>query len=135
MHVIVVAKSPVPGRVKTRLVPPYTHVEAAALAEAALADTLAAALACGADEVVVALDGEPGPWLPPGCRVVAQRGAGLDERLAAAWTDAGGPGVQVGMDTPQVTSADLDAALTALVDHDAAPVSYTHLTLPTNREV
>ena len=43
MHVIVVAKSPVPGRVKTRLVPPYTHVEAAALAEAALADTLAAA--------------------------------------------------------------------------------------------
>jgi rSAM/selenodomain-associated transferase 1 len=120
VHVTVLAKAPVAGRVKTRLVPPYTHDEAAALAEAALADTLGAAMACGADEVVVALDGRPGPWLPPGCRVVVQRGDGLDERLAAAWADAGGPGVQVGMDTPQVTSAELDAALAALDDHDAA---------------
>jgi rSAM/selenodomain-associated transferase 1 len=120
VHVTVLAKAPVPGRVKTRLVPPYSPAEAAALAEAALADTLAAAVGSGADEVVVALDGRPGPWLPPGCRVVAQRGGGLDERLAAAWADAGGPGVQVGMDTPQLTSADLDAALAALADHDAA---------------
>ncbi|MYS40540.1 glycosyltransferase, partial [Streptomyces sp. SID5998] len=38
--VLVIAKEPVPGRVKTRLTPPYTPREAAALAEAALADTL-----------------------------------------------------------------------------------------------
>ena len=37
---LVIAKQPVPGRVKTRLVPPCTHEQAAALAEAALADTL-----------------------------------------------------------------------------------------------
>lgn len=117
---MVVAKAPVPGRVKTRLVPPYSPEEAAALAEAALADTLDAALAAGADEVVVALDGEPGTWLPPGCRLVRQRGDGLAARLAAAWEDAGGGGVQIGMDTPQVTAADLDAALGALDDHHAA---------------
>jgi rSAM/selenodomain-associated transferase 1 len=120
VHVTVLAKAPVAGRVKTRLVPPYTHAEAASLAEAALADTLAASLASGADEVVVALDGRPGPWLPAGCRVVPQRGAGLDERLAAAWADAGGPGIQIGMDTPQVQAHDLDAALATLDDHDAA---------------
>ena len=117
---MVLAKAPVPGRVKTRLVPPYTHVEAAALAEAALADTLDAALASGADEVVVALDGEPGAWLPPGCRLLRQRGDGLAARLAAAWEDAGGGGVQIGMDTPQVRAGDLDAALAVLDDHDAA---------------
>ena len=37
---LVIAKQPLPGRVKTRLVPPCTHEQAAALAEAALADTL-----------------------------------------------------------------------------------------------
>jgi rSAM/selenodomain-associated transferase 1 len=120
VHVIVMAKAPVAGRVKTRLVPPYTHDEAAALAQAALADTLDAAMGCGADEVIVALEGEAGPWLPAGCRVIRQRGGGFDERLAAAWHDAGGPGVQVGMDSPQLTPADLDSALLALVDHDAA---------------
>ena len=41
-QVVVIAKEPVPGRVKTRLTPPFTPVEAAALAEASLADTLTA---------------------------------------------------------------------------------------------
>lgn len=120
MHVIVMAKAPVARRVKTRLVPPYTYEEAAQLAEAALVDTLDAATAAGADEVIVALDGPIGPWLPAGCRVIPQRGDGFDERLAAAWGDAGGGGVQIGMDTPQVRAADLDAALSALESHDAA---------------
>lgn len=117
---MVMAKSPVPGRVKTRLVPPYTLEQAAQLAEAALADTLAAAMASGADEVVIALDGPPGPWLPSGVRVIAQRGDALDERLAAAWEDVGGGGLQVGMDAPQVTVDQLDDALGMLVDYDAA---------------
>jgi rSAM/selenodomain-associated transferase 1 len=120
VHVTVVAKEPVAGRVKTRLCPPCTPEEAARLATAALVDTLAAAKASRADRVVVALDGDPGDWLPPGCIVVPQRGAGFDERLAAAWVDAGGAGVQIGMDTPQVTADDLDAALDALDRHDAA---------------
>ena len=41
-QLMVIAKEPVPGRVKTRLTPAYTPAEAAELAEAALADTLAA---------------------------------------------------------------------------------------------
>ena len=45
---LVIAKEPVPGRVKTRLVPPCTPRQAAALAEAALADTLHAVLAAPA---------------------------------------------------------------------------------------
>ena len=40
--VVVLAKAPVPGRVKTRLCPPCTPAEAALLAEAALVDTLCA---------------------------------------------------------------------------------------------
>lgn len=117
---LVLAKAPVPGRVKTRLCPPLSPAEAASVAEAALADTLDAVARCGADRLVVALDGEPGPWLPPGFEVVAQRGDGLDERLAAAWEDVGGPGVQVGMDTPQVLPGHLDHALALLDRHDAA---------------
>ncbi len=120
MHVLVMAKSPVPGRVKTRLCPPCTPVEAAALAEAALADTLDAVAGSGAGRRVVALDGAPGPWLPPGFTVVAQCGGSFARRLAHAWSVAGGPGVQIGMDTPQVTAADLDHALGTLDAADAA---------------
>jgi glycosyltransferase A (GT-A) superfamily protein (DUF2064 family) len=116
MHVMVVAKAPVAGRVKTRLCPPCSPAEAATLAAAALADTLDAACACNADRVVLALDGSPGPWLPPGVRVIPQRGHGLAERLANAWSDVGGPGVQLGMDTPQVSSALLDSAGAALLE-------------------
>ena len=38
-------------------------------------------------------------------RSIAQRGDGLDERLAAAFDDVGGPTFLVGMDTPQLTPA------------------------------
>ena len=114
MHILVVAKEPVAGRVKTRLCPPLQPSEAAAVAEAALADTLEAVAASGAGRKVLALDGAPGPWLPPGFEIVPQRGDGLAERLSAAWDAAGAPGLQIGMDTPQVTSALLDAALARL---------------------
>ncbi len=114
MHLLVVAKSPVPGRVKTRLCPPFEAVEAAAIAAAALADTLEAARSSGADRVVLALDGAPGSWLPAGVEVIEQCHGGLTVRLTAAWARVGGPGVQIGMDTPQVTAADLDEALVTL---------------------
>lgn len=114
------AKSPVPGRVKTRLCPPCTPSEAAALAEASLADTLEAVAACGADRRVIALDGRPGPWLPPGFEVVVQCGGDFNRRLTHAWATVGCRGVQIGMDTPQVTAADLEAALDALDHADAA---------------
>ncbi len=114
------AKAPVAGRVKTRLCPPLTPEEAADVARAALADTLEAAGACGADERVLALDGDPGDWLPAGWRVVPQRGDSFADRLAAAWQDCGGPAVQIGMDTPQVTASLLDDALAHLDHNDSA---------------
>jgi rSAM/selenodomain-associated transferase 1 len=114
-QLMVVAKEPVPGRVKTRLSPVYTPAEAAGLAEAALADTLAAVAAVNVTRRILALAGEPGRWLPPGFDVIAQRGGGLDERLAWALADAlvtsPDPLVFIGMDTPQVTPALLAEAV------------------------
>jgi glycosyltransferase A (GT-A) superfamily protein (DUF2064 family) len=102
---LVIAKQPRPGRVKTRLVPPCTPGQAAALAEAALADTLHTVLAAPARRRVLVLDGGPGPWLPPGFDVVPQCGGGLDERLAGAFAGVRGPALLIGMDTPQLTPA------------------------------
>lgn len=109
--VLVIAKEPVPGRVKTRLTPPYTPDEAAQLAEAALYDTLRAVSAMPARRRVVVLDGRPGSWLPAGFEVRPQCAGGLDERLAAAFADSTGPTLLIGMDTPQVTPQLLAPAL------------------------
>ena len=117
--VIVIAKAPVPGRSKTRLCPPCTPHQAAALAEAALRDTLAAVTATPCSRRVVALEGPVGDWLPAGFDVVAQRGDGLGERLAAAFEDVGGPAVIAAMDTPQVSAAMLTRALAGLRETDA----------------
>ena len=118
---LVIAKAPVPGRVKTRLTPPCTPAEAAALAAAALQDTLAAALASRrAGRRVLVLEGRAPRWLPAGIEVIAQRGAGLAERLVAAFADGGAPAFLVGMDTPQVTPELLDRGLGALDRADAA---------------
>ncbi|MFC9682396.1 DUF2064 domain-containing protein [Streptomyces sp. NPDC056948] len=100
---LVIAKEPRPGRVKTRLTPPFTPQEAASLAEASLADTLDAVVATPADRRLLVLDGEPGPWLPAGFEVVRQCAGGLDERLADAFARCTGPALLIGMDTPQVT--------------------------------
>lgn len=122
LHVLVMCKAPEPGKVKTRLCPPCTPAEAATIAEAALADTFEAVVACHAERKVVALDGPAGPWLPSGLEVISQRGGRFDQRLANAWRDlrgtSGGWGVQIGMDTPQITSALLDEQLEQLVDGD-----------------
>ena len=121
----VIAKAPVAGRVKTRLCPPCTPQQAAVLAEAALRDTLTAMAEVGetaaghAVHRVIVLDGAPGPW-HCGERIIAQRGSGLDERLAAAFDDLRGmPTLIIGMDTPQLTPALLSDALAALATHDA----------------
>jgi glycosyltransferase A (GT-A) superfamily protein (DUF2064 family) len=100
---LVIAKEPLPGRVKTRLTPPFTPREAATLAQAALTDSLLAVAAAPATRRVLVLDGTPGPWLPPGFDVVRQCAGGLDQRLAAAFAGCDGPALLIGMDTPQVT--------------------------------
>ncbi len=122
-QVVVIAKAPVPGRVKTRLTPPFSPVQAAALAEASLSDTLTAVLGTDVARRVLALEGAPGPWLPRGFDVIAQRGGGLDERITHALTDACAvvalPVVLIGMDTPQVTPSLLAAAAAPLADGSA----------------
>jgi rSAM/selenodomain-associated transferase 1 len=112
---IVLAKAPRAGASKTRLCPPCTPREAAALATAALADTLETVLSTAAARHVLVLDGPAGGWLPAGLEVVAQRGDGLDERLAHAFADVGTPALLVGMDTPQLTPDGLAAGLTRLM--------------------
>lgn len=113
---IVMAKAPVPGRSKTRLCPPCTPEQAAALAEAALRDTLAAVAATPCARRLLALDGPAGDWAGPGFDVVAQRGADLGERLACAFEDVGGPALAIAMDTPQVSPQLLTHALGALAE-------------------
>ncbi|MGH2776180.1 MAG: TIGR04282 family arsenosugar biosynthesis glycosyltransferase [Actinomycetota bacterium] len=117
--IIVIAKTPVPGRSKTRLSPPCTPEEAAALAAAALGDTLETVAASCASRRVIALEGKVGDWLPPGFEVIQQRGHGLDERLAAAFIDVAEPALLIGMDTPQLTEAILNDALATLDRTDA----------------
>lgn len=115
--VIVIAKEPVAGRVKTRLCPPLSLQESARLAAAALADTLAAVGgAGGVRRRVLAFDGSPTGWAPPGWEVIAQRGDGLGERLAAAFADVGEPALLVGMDTPQLTGVEVADGVAALGD-------------------
>lgn len=116
MDLIVLAKEPVPGRVKTRLTPPCTPDEAATIAAAALADTLSAAMATGADRVIVALHGEVGPWCPPGALVVPQGSGTLADRLTTAWRTTTGPALQIGMDTPHLGVDALDGAMAQLVE-------------------
>ncbi|MFE0041289.1 DUF2064 domain-containing protein [Streptomyces sp. NPDC058992] len=118
---LVIAKEPVPGRVKTRLCPPFSPAQAALLAEAALADTLAVVAGLPAERRVLVLDGTARDWLPSGFDVVPQGTGRLDERLAAAFALCAGPALLVGMDTPQL-SADLLApvlAPRAWHEHDA----------------
>ena len=100
---VVIAKAPAPGRSKTRLCPPCSPDQAAELASAALADTLAAVAATPARRRLLALDGELDGHAPPGVEVISQVGDGLGERLGHALLAAGGPALVVGMDTPQLT--------------------------------
>jgi glycosyltransferase A (GT-A) superfamily protein (DUF2064 family) len=68
---------------------------------------------------VLALDGQPGAWLPDGIEVIAQRGDGLNERLSNAFADIDGPALILAMDTPHVTPSMLQAALDRLADAPA----------------
>ncbi|MET0190327.1 MAG: DUF2064 domain-containing protein [Pseudonocardia sediminis] len=115
--IIVLAKAPVPGRVKTRLCPPATAEQAATLAAASLLDTLDAVLAVPGVRPVVSFTGERSDavlaeelhTVLDRTDVVEQRGDSLGERIAAAHADAaalhpGLPSLQVAMDTPQASA-------------------------------
>jgi glycosyltransferase A (GT-A) superfamily protein (DUF2064 family) len=111
---LVLAKAPVPGRVKTRLCPPCSPTQAAAVAEAALADTLAAVVTTPGVRPRLVLDGAPGHWMPDGLAVTPQVRGDLATRIDAAFAATAGPAFLIGMDTPQVTPARLGAVIRAL---------------------
>ena len=60
--IAVLAKEPVPGRVKTRLQADFSPGEAAGLAACAIEDTLHALRASRAARKVLVWDGNPYPW-------------------------------------------------------------------------
>jgi uncharacterized protein len=118
----VIAKEPVAGLAKTRLVPALGETGAARAATAMLADTLAAVRSVGAD-----------PWLcftpiearerlrrlAPGFGLLAQGPGDLGDRLAACLADLLATGADrvaiVGADTPHVPIASYQRAF-ALLD-------------------
>ena len=117
MQLVVIAQEePRPETMDGRLSPPWTLAQAAAVREAALADTLEAVAATASSRRVPALDGAPGPWLPPGFDVVAPRRGTLGNLLFGTFEDcfhvSDEPVVLIGMDTPQVTP---DHLLTAQI--------------------
>ena len=111
---IVIAKTPRPGLVKTRLTPPLSADEALAVAWACLEDTLAAAAAVSSTRHVLLLAGEPGGWVPDGFEVIPQVGGGLADRLIAGFEAVADDAIVIAMDTPQVEPASLARALRAL---------------------
>ena len=130
---LVVAKSPVVGRAKTRLGREVGMERAADLAAAALLDTVTAcAAAFGAERCHLAVDGvlAHGQRADELLEAVAdwtvhpQRGDDFAARLLHAHEDAaafsGAPVVQVGMDTPQLHVASLVEAASLLTSPDAA---------------
>ncbi len=123
---IVFAKRPAPGAVKTRLCPPFTAEQAAGFYACLLEDVLEA-MARAAPPLGLALRlaihpegavGAPGVPVPPGCSVVGQQGADLSERMehaiAAAAAEGFGPILVRGSDSPALDGATLAGALAAL---------------------
>ena len=128
--IVVFAKAPVPGRVKTRMIPPFSPDQAAGLYASMLADVLETTAAFATRrglEALLAVDppdacGEMARRAPPSYRVVAQRGPGLSARMAWAVAEVAATGRERvlvrGSDSPALDPATLDAALDALADSD-----------------
>ena len=119
---LVVGKAPVPGRTKTRLVPPLSHRQAAALSEAFLRDTLDMAAELEWERIALvhpAGDGTALQALVRGdVKLFEQAGSGLGNALrdAFAWhLDAGFDRVVlIGSDNPTLPAAIVHEACRAL---------------------
>jgi uncharacterized protein len=121
-RIVVFAKAPVPGRVKTRLIPTLGEEGAAALAAEMLAQTLEEALATG---LAVELCGEPdaAQWheARTGLALTAQGGGDLGERLARAAERVLEESsiLLIGADCPELNRRTLLNAAASLEAHDA----------------
>ncbi|MDP9256487.1 MAG: TIGR04282 family arsenosugar biosynthesis glycosyltransferase [Actinomycetota bacterium] len=116
---LIVAKAPVAGRSKTRLVPPLSGEQAAALQRALLLDTITA---CRSDtddvRLLVATEEERSALdaLAPGTPVELQRGRGLADALAHGISDhvSGGPVAIISSDLPGLPAGSITRAYNAL---------------------
>lgn len=129
-RLVVFAKQPVPGAVKTRFTPPFSSAEAAAFYEAMLADVLEVSAdfaRANRVEAVLAVHparavGEMAHAAPPPFRAVAQHGLSLAERMAWAVAESGAAGTWPvllrGSDSPTLSLGAIEAAHAALADAD-----------------
>ena len=103
----VFAKTPFPGRVKTRLAPALSPEEGAELYRCMLLDTVARVRLLPVDTVIF-YDGDEGFFrgLAPGVRLIRQHPGGLGERLEHAFDTLGSLGflarVVIGTDAPDL---------------------------------
>jgi len=128
---ILLAKAPLPGQVKTRLIPALGTGGAAALAAAMLERTAAIALeaALGPVELCVAPSRDLPVWqelrLPRDLQWSDQGEGDLGERMARAarrGLEAGGPVLLIGTDCPDLGVNQLRAAAEALQENDGVLV-------------
>lgn len=121
-RIVVFAKEPVPGRVKTRLIPALGPDGAAKMARRMLNWTLLQARETGL-AVELCGDPHPGSWYKPRPDLeFTEQGEGdLGERLARAARRAlgSGPVLLVGSDCPELGRARLLTAAGLLSTHDA----------------
>ncbi len=127
-RIVIFAKAPVPGRVKTRLIPALGEEGAARLAARMLRDTWREAAAVTVADVELCADPDPADpawrnFLPKGQALVAAQGAGdLGERLTRAAARVTGDGqriILIGTDCPGLTTRRLTEACRELESHDA----------------
>ncbi|SDO39514.1 hypothetical protein SAMN05216368_11717 [Cryobacterium flavum] len=118
--IVVIAKECLPGKVKTRLHPPLSLEQAAQLAAASLADTLAVAGALPATRHILAFDGVTPPPEASDWEILPQTSGSLDERLAAIFDHLDEPTLLLGMDTPQINAAALAPVFTGWGDETDA---------------
>ncbi|MGY4542987.1 glycosyltransferase A (GT-A) superfamily protein (DUF2064 family) [Arthrobacter sp. UYNi723] len=123
LTIAVIAKECIAGKAKTRLTPPLTPAQAAALAQTSLSQTLETVRSLPAARRLLVFDGTPRRRDAAGFEVVAQGTGALDERLAAICSRVTGPLLILGMDTPQISPAPLAELVedwsAAMPRHDA----------------
>ncbi len=118
LAVLVLAKTPRPGHSKTRLIPAFGAHGSAALAAAALADTLDLVRRTVAQRRLLVLDGSSESLSCSDFQVIPQTSGSHSERIVAAFEAAPRDctALLIGMDTPQANPAVLDLDLGLPVD-------------------
>lgn len=119
----VMVKVPEPGRVKTRLVPPLTHEEAAGLYRAFVVDIFARMGALGDADLFAFYtppfrQNEISDMVPKGCELMPQRGRNLGEKLHNVFGSLFNKGYKrvcvVGSDSPDIPLDSVEDAFRTL---------------------